>query len=65
MSNRTPKALPRISRSIDDIRSSVYGWIESFQDTLAASGYLPRRLNLNKGIARGFIELVCWGLWQL
>ena len=65
MSTRAPKPLPRISRSIEDIRASVYGWIEGVQDQLAALGFLPRRLNLNKGMARGFIEIVCWGLWQL
>ena len=65
MSTRAPKPLPRISRSIEDIRAGVYGWIDGVQDRLAALGFLPRRLNLNKGIARGIIEMVCWGLWQL
>lgn len=35
------------------------------QDDYAAKGWLPARLNLNKGIARGFVELFAWGLWQL
>lgn len=35
------------------------------QEEYAARGWLPIRLNLNKGIVRGLIELWCWGLWQL
>lgn len=58
MSTRAPKPLPRISRSIEDIRASVYGWIDGVQDQLAALGFLPRRLNLNKGLTRGIIEIV-------
>ena len=65
MSNRTPITFPRISRTIDEIRESLFSRIEAVQDELAAAGFLPRRLNLNKGIARGLIELVAWGLWQV
>lgn len=57
--------LPRISKSIDAIRSQLFGYIDSAQDALATQGFLPIRLNLNKGIARGFIELFAWGQWQL
>lgn len=65
MQNRTPITFPRISRTIDDIRASLFARIEAVQDELAAAGFLPRRLNLNKGIARGLIELTAWGIWQV
>ena len=59
------KTSPRLSKSIGDIRSGLFARIEAVQDEYAAKGWLPARLNLNKGIARGFIELFAWGLWQL
>ncbi|MFV0423747.1 baseplate J/gp47 family protein [Oleidesulfovibrio sp.] len=65
MQNRTPITFPRISRTIDEIRESLFARIEAVQDELAAAGFLPRRLNLNKGIARGLIELTAWGIWQV
>lgn len=65
MQNRTPTTFPRISRTIDDIRASLFARIEAVQDELATAGFLPRRLNLNKGIARGLIELTAWGIWQI
>lgn len=58
-------ALPRVSRTIEDIRASVFGHVESVQDSLAAQGYLPARLNLNKGVIRGLLEIYCWGYWQI
>lgn len=56
---------PRLSKSLDDIRSMVFGHVEDVQDEYAAKGWLPVRLNLNKGVARGLIEIYCWGLYQL
>lgn len=55
----------RLSRDVDEIRAGLFRRIEAVQDEYAAKGYLPSRLNLNKGVARGFIELFGWGLWQL
>lgn len=55
----------RLSKDIGTIRSELYARIEAVQDDYAARGWLPARLNLNKGIARGIIELFAWGLWQL
>ncbi len=55
----------RLSKDISDIRAGLFERIESVQDEYAAKGWLPARLNLNKGIARGIIELFAWGLWQL
>ena len=34
-------------------------------DEYQEKGWLPARLNLNKGIVRGILELVCWMIWQL
>lgn len=58
-------AAPRVSRTIEEVRASVFGYVESVQDTLAAGGFLPARLNLNKGVVRGLLEVFCWGYWQI
>lgn len=55
----------RLSKDISDIRAGLFEHIEAVQDEYAGKGWLPTRLNLNKGIARGIIELFAWGLWQL
>ena len=55
----------RVSKSLDDIRAELFARIEEVQDEYAARGWLPARLNLNKGVVRGLLELYCWGLWQL
>lgn len=57
--------LPRLSRTIEEIRASVFGYVESVQDKLTAGGFLPARLNLNKGVVRGLLEVFCWGYWQI
>lgn len=54
-------AAPRVSRTIEDVRASVFGYVETAQDSLATHGYLPVRLNLNKGVVRGLLEIFCWG----
>jgi uncharacterized phage protein gp47/JayE len=61
----TQTAFPRISRTIDDIRAEIYAHIEDVQDEYVANGWLPARLNLNKGVVRGIIEIYAWGLWQV
>lgn len=55
----------RLSKNIGEIRAGLFERIEAVQDDYAAKGWLPARLNLNKGIARGIIEIFAWGLWQL
>uniref|UniRef100_C6E6P5 Baseplate J family protein n=1 Tax=Geobacter sp. (strain M21) TaxID=443144 RepID=C6E6P5_GEOSM len=54
-----------VSKSLDTIRQEMFDRIAAVQDEYSAKGWLPIRLNLNKGIVRGMIELWCWGLWQL
>ena len=55
----------RLSKTIEEIRAEIFARIESVQEEYAAKGWLPVRLNLNKGIARGMIEMFAWGQWQL
>ena len=55
----------RVSKSLDQIRAELFAHIEEVQDEYAAKGWLPVRLNLNKGVVRGMLEIFCWGLWQL
>lgn len=54
-----------IEKSLTDVREAVFARIEEVQDEYQAQGYLPSRLNLNKGVARGLLEVFCWGLYQL
>lgn len=65
MQNQNPAPFPRISRNIEDIRASIYTKINAVQDDFAQKGWLPCRLNLNKGVVRGLIELYAWGIWQV
>lgn len=55
----------RLDKDISDLRSSQFGHIEDVQSEYQSKGWLPSRLNLNKGIVRGMIEMFCWGQWQL
>lgn len=65
MSSQETTVLPRLSKTIDEVRAAVFAHVEEVQDAFAARGWLPARLNLNKGVARGLLELYCWGYWQL
>lgn len=54
-----------ISKTLEEIRTEVFGYITQVQDEYKTKGWLPASLNLNKGIFRGAIEIWCWGLFQL
>jgi len=54
-----------VSKDLDTIRQEMFDRLAEKQEEYYAKGWLPVRLNLNKGIVRGMIELWCWGLWQL
>jgi len=56
---------PQLSKTLDEVREMVFGHVEDVQEEYAAKGWLPRRLNLNKGVVRGLLEIFCWGLYQL
>lgn len=43
----------------------MYSQIEAVQEEYQAKGWLPRVMNLGKGVVRGLIELWSWGLFQL
>lgn len=55
----------RLSKTIEELRAAIFARIEAVQDEYSAKGWLPARLNLNKGIARGILEMFAWGQWQL
>lgn len=57
--------MPKLDREIADLRASLFGRVEEVQDEYQGKGWLPARLNLNKGIVRGLLELFSWGSWQL
>lgn len=57
--------MPRLDRDISDLRAALFARIEAVQDEFQAKGWLPARLNLNKGVARGMLEMFAWGQWQL
>lgn len=54
-----------VKKSLDDVRTEIFQQIEAVQAEYAAKGWLPIRLNLNKGVVRGLIEIWAWGLYQL
>lgn len=60
-----PTKLPKLSKTLAEIRGELFKRMDEVQEDYIAKGYLPSRLNLNKGIARGMIELFAWGIWQL
>lgn len=55
----------KLDKEISELRSTQFAHVEDVQNEYQAKGWLPARLNLNKGIARGFLELFSWGQWQL
>ena len=54
-----------VSKSLDQIRTEMFGQLSAKQEEYSAKGWLPIRLNLNKGIVRGMLELWNWGLSQV
>lgn len=50
-----------VEKTLEEIRQDLFARINAVQD----EGWLPQRLNLNKGVIRGLIELWAWGLYQL
>lgn len=54
-----------VSKTLDQVRQDLFDRITEKQEEYVASGWLPVRLNLNKGIVRGLIEIWAWGLYLL
>mgnify|MGYP002463837042 FL=1 len=57
--------MPRVSKTLDEVRSGLFARVEEVQDEYQAKGWLPARMNLNKGVIRGLLELVAWMFFQL
>lgn len=57
--------MEKLSKDLNQIREEMYQNINNKQKEYASKGWLPVELNLNKGIARGLIELWCFCLYQL
>lgn len=53
-----------INKTLDEIRTEMFARINEVQAEYSSRGWLPRVLNLNKGVFRGMMELWCWGLHQ-
>ena len=49
--------IPRVSKTLDDVRSELFARLEEVQEEYQAKGWLPSRLNLNKGVIRGMLEI--------
>lgn len=54
-----------VSKTLAEVRGEVFARLAQVQEEYAAQGWLPSRINLNKGVVRGLVELFCWGLWKL
>lgn len=65
MSTFRKLSLPRVSKTLDEVRSGLFARVEEVQDEYQAKGWLPARMNLNKGVIRGLLELVAWMFFQL
>ena len=65
MSTFRKLSLPRVSRTLEEVRSGLFARVEEVQDEYQAKGWLPARMNLNKGVIRGILELVAWMFFQL
>jgi uncharacterized phage protein gp47/JayE len=50
-----------VSKTLDEVRNDLFQKISDVQE----AGNLPQKLNLNKGVVRGLIEVWAWGLYQL
>lgn len=54
-----------IEKTLDDVRSDLFGRLEATQAEYVQKGWMPSALNLNKGVVRGLVELWAWGLYAL
>ena len=50
-----------VNKTLEEVRATLFERISQVQQ----DGWLPQRLNLNRGPIRGLIELWAWGLYQL
>ncbi|WP_027178606.1 baseplate J/gp47 family protein [Maridesulfovibrio bastinii] len=54
-----------VKKTLDEIREEIFTRINEVQDEYSDKGWLPNRLNLNKGVIRGLIEVFAFSLFKL
>ena len=54
-----------VEKTLEEVRTDIYGDVNEVQDEYASQGFLPVRLNLNKGVVRGIIEIFSRGIHQV
>ncbi len=65
MNSEFPYGVLGLDKSLDDFRRETFARLEEVHAEYAALGYLPASLNLNRGPARGLIELGNFGRFRL
>ncbi len=65
MNSEFPYGVLGLDKSLDDFRREAFARLEEVHAEYAALGYLPASLNLNRGPARGLIELGNFGRFRL
>lgn len=65
MSIQTILPLPTLSKTLEEVRAELFAEVEAKQDEYADKGWLPARLNLNKGVVRGILEMQAFQTYQL
>ena len=56
-----PYARLGLDKSLTDVRTAMFERLEEVHSEYSGKGWLPAALNLNRGPARGLIELANWG----
>ena len=60
-----PYARLGLDKSLTEVRTDLYARLDEMYADYQAKGWLPAALNLNRGPARGLIELNNWGRHQV
>jgi len=60
-----PYARLGLDKSLAEVRADIYARLDEMHAEYLAQGWLPAALSLNRGPARGLIELGNWGRHQL
>jgi uncharacterized phage protein gp47/JayE len=60
-----PYARLGLDKTLGEVRSGLFARLDDIHADYLAKGWLPAALNLNRGPARGLIELGNWGRYQV
>lgn len=60
-----PYARLGLAKTLAEVRADMFARLDEVQADYAAQGWLPAALNLNRGPARGLIELANWGRFKV